>query len=335
MDTQTLILLGVIVALALAFDFTNGFHDAANAIATSVSTKALSPIVAVSIAAFMNLAGALISTKIAITVVTAVANPENIAPIVIVASLIGSIGWNLTTWYLGLPTSSSHALLGGLAGGVFAFAGTEAVKWQTLLDKFIIPTLVSPVGGLIIGFFIMSGLYWIFKRAHPVRTNKHFKVLQTFSAAFMAFSHGSNDAQKTMGVITFGLISLGVISGGKNIEVPFWVILSAASAISLGTLAGGWKIIKTMGTRITKLEPINGFAAETTAATILLANAQLGFPVSTTHVITSSIMGVGAAKRFSGVRWSVARSILFAWVFTLPGAALFAACSYWIISLFS
>lgn len=333
MDSTTFLLIAI-VFFALAFDFTNGFHDAANAIATAVSTRALSPLAAVSIAATMNLAGALISTKIAITVVTAVANPESVAPIVIVASLIGSILWNLLTWYLGLPTSSSHALLGGLAGGVLAFAGVEAVKWQTLLDKFIIPTLVSPVGGLIIGFLVMSAIYWIFRKANPVRTNKHFKLLQIFSASFMAFSHGSNDAQKTMGVITFGLISLGMIHGGKDIAVPFWVIISAASAISLGTFVGGWKIIKTMGMRITKLEPVNGFAAETTAATILFANAQLGFPVSTTHVITSSIMGVGAAKRFSGVRWSVARSILFAWAFTLPGAAFCAACSYWIISLF-
>lgn len=318
MPSEVLLLLVVVIAVALIFDFSNGFHDAANAIATSVSTQALSPRQAITLAALMNLAGALVSTEVAATIGKGIIDLSAVTLIMVVAGLAGAISWNVFTWYLGLPTSSSHALIGGLTGSAIIVGGLDAVLWPKLVAKAIVPTLVSPIAGVILGFLIMVGLYWLFRRAVPGPVNRLFRGLQTISASFMAFTHGTNDAQKTMGVIAMALVLSGAY---QEFTVPLWVILSAGGAMAFGTLVGGWRIIRTMGTRIVKLQPINGFAAETTASSILFTNAYFGFPISTTHVITSSIVGVGATKRLSAVRWGVARSILLAWLVTLPGAA--------------
>lgn len=325
MDSATLMILVAVIATALIFDFTNGFHDAANAIATSVSTRALSPRQAVLLAAFFNLLGAMISTEVAKTIAKGIVVPETITVVVVLAAVIGGITWNLITWRFGLPSSSSHALIGGAIGAVIAAAGVAGVQWTQVVEKMIIPTVISPLVGFALGALVMTILYWVFKGAHPGPLNRKFRILQTISASFMAFSHGSNDAQKTMGIMVLALSAGGFVTSD---EIPFWVVAAAASAIALGTWSGGWRIIRTMGMRVVKLEPINGFAAETTAATVLMANAALGLPVSTTHVITSSIMGVGATKRLSAVRWGVARNIVAAWILTIPAAGGIAALIY-------
>jgi phosphate/sulfate permease len=314
----------VIVVVALGFDFTNGFHDSANAIATSISTKALTPRVALAMAAVMNVFGALISTKVAATVGNGIINQpthSNSGLIVVLAALIGAIVWNLGTWYFGLPSSSSHALIGGLVGA--ALAASEAVKWRGVLDKVVIPMVISPLIGFGLSYLFMLVLLWTFRNVNAVRANRGFRWAQIASAATMAFGHGSQDAQKTMGVIALTLVVSGHL--GPNAPIPLWVILSAATAISAGTYSGGWRIMRTLGRRIFSLTPASGFAAQTVASAVLLGTAHFGLPISTTHVITSSVMGVGATRRFSAVRWGVAGNIVFAWILTIPAAATVAA----------
>jgi inorganic phosphate transporter, PiT family len=322
-DGVTLLLLTVL-GLAVAFDYINGFHDTANAIATSVSTRALKPDHAILMSATANFVGALTGTAVAKTISSGIAiTPDGDAgQIVVAAALVGAITWNLITWRLGIPSSSSHALIGGIIGSVIAASGAGALKVDGILGKVVFPLVTSPVVGILIGFALMVILLNVFRRANPRRVNERFRRLQVVSAAFMAFSHGSNDAQKTMGVITLALIAAGLLP--TDAKIPLWVILLAASAMSLGTAAGGWRIIRTMGQRVVKLDPIHGFAAETTAATVILTASHFGMPVSTTHVISSAIMGVGASDRFSAVRWGVAGNIVVAWILTIPASALVA-----------
>jgi inorganic phosphate transporter, PiT family len=323
-------LLFVVVAAALLFDFTNGFHDSANAIATSISTRALRPGVALGMAAIANILGALVSTEVAATLGNGIVEPRAVSQIVVLAALSGAVIWNFVTWHYGIPSSSSHALIGGLVGAVLSAAGSGQVKWRGILDKVVIPTVTSPLIGLVGGALLATALYWIFRNARPDRANSGFRRAQTLSAAMMAFSHGSNDAQKTMGVIALALLAAGRID---HFFVPLWVKLASAITIGLGTFSGGKRIIRTLGMKLVKLQPIDGFAAETAASAVLLGTAHLGFPVSTTHVITSSIMGVGATKRLSAVKWGVTFNILLAWVLTLPMAALIAALVYKIVAL--
>ena len=320
-----------IVVIALAFDYTNGFHDAANAIATAVSTRALTPRAALLLAALANLAGAVIAEGVAKTVGSGIIDaPEGSSGLVLVFSaLVGAIAWNLTTWYFGLPSSSSHALIGGLVGA--ALAASSGVKWDGVLDKVIVPMVLSPLIGFALAYLLMLALLWAFRRRNPHRTTRGFRRAQVASAAAMAFGHGLQDAQKTMGVIVLALVTYG---SQDDFDVPLWVKLAAASAISAGTYAGGWRIMRTLGRRVIELDPPRGFAAETTAAGVLYTTAFLyEVPVSTTHIITSSIMGVGATRRLSAVRWGVARTIAAAWVLTIPAAALVAAGCYEVVRL--
>ncbi|MDQ2966036.1 MAG: inorganic phosphate transporter [Chloroflexota bacterium] len=323
-------LLLVVLGLAVLFDYINGFHDTANAIATSVSTRALRPEQAILLSATANFVGALPGTAVARTIASGLATPPDgdAGQIVVAAALIGAIVWNLITWRLGIPSSSSHALIGGLLGAVLAAVGPSAIIIEGVRDKVLVPLVLSPVLGIVVGFFFMVVLLNVFRRAHPARLNERFRRLQVLSATYMAFSHGSNDAQKTMGIMTLALFSAGVIS---TTAVPLWVIIAAATAMSLGTAAGGWRIIRTMGQRVVKLDPVHGFAAETTAATIIFGASSFGMPVSTTHVISSAIMGVGASDRLSAVRWGVAGNIVTAWILTLPASGLMAALAYWLL----
>ena len=316
------LLLVVVVALAILFDYINGFHDTANAIATSVATRALSPTRAVAMAAAFNFIGAFAGTAVAKTIGSGLVDETTSTQGVIAAALTGAIVWNLITWRLGLPSSSSHALIGGLFGATLIAAGTGAFKVDGIVGKVVIPMFSSPLIGFVVAFVLMLGLYWIFRGVKRRPASGVFRRLQVLSAGYMAFSHGTNDAQKTMGIITLALFSAGLI---PSVEVPVWVVIVAATALSAGTAVGGWRIMRTMGQRVAKLEPVHGFAAETTAATVIFGAAQLGMPVSTTHVISSAIMGVGSAQGPRGVRWRVARDILIAWVLTIPAAAGVAA----------
>ncbi|GII02998.1 inorganic phosphate transporter [Planobispora takensis] len=327
MDLSLALVIGVVV-VALIFDYTNGFHDAANAIATSVSTRALTPRAALFMAAAMNFLGAHLGTQVAQTVGKGIIDaPEGSHGLVIVCSgLIGAITWNLITWYFGLPSSSSHALIGGLIGS--ALASASVIHWDGVLEKVVIPMILSPLVGFLLAGSIMIAILWIFRRANPAKANRGFRHAQTLSAAAMALGHGLQDAQKTMGVIFLALVVGGYAQEGD--PIPQWVILAAAAAISLGTYAGGWRIMRTLGRRIIALDPPQGFAAEAAASSVLYG-AAIGFgaPISTTHTITSAIMGVGATKRLSAVRWGVAGNIVTAWVLTIPAAALVAALSYY------
>lgn len=323
-------LLVTIIVIALAFDFTNGFHDTANAIATCVSTQALKPRVAVAMAAVMNLAGAFVSTTVAKTIGEGIVDSGAVTQTVVLAALIGAIAWNLITWYLGIPSSSSHALIGGLVGATLVHAGLDAVLWGGIGLKVILPMAVAPLIGLVGARIAMIGLLWMVRNRAPSRVNRHFRILQTLSASFMAFSHGSNDAQKTMGIIALALFATGSI---ESFYIPFWVVFAAASAMALGTYSGGWRIIHTLGCRVIKLEPIHGFAAETSAATVIQVTAQLGFPISTTHAITAAIMGAGSTQRTSAVRWGVAGDIATAWILTIPAAAAIGAAAYLLTEL--
>ena len=327
-------LLLAVIALAVVFDYINGFHDTANAIATSVSTRALRPEHAILMSAAANFVGALTGTAVAKTISSGLATPPggSTGQTIVAAALIGASIWNLITWRLGIPSSSSHALIGGLLGAVIVAVGTSAIIVDGVVGKVILPLAGSPIAGVIGGFLLMVILLNLFQRANPRRINERFRRLQVLSAAFMAFSHGSNDAQKTMGIMTLALISAGILP--PDAKVPLWVIVLAASAISFGTAAGGWRIIRTMGQRVVKLDPVHGFAAETTAATIILGASQFGMPVSTTHVISSAIIGVGASDRLSAVRWGVARNIVIAWVLTIPASAIVAALAYVVIAPF-
>jgi len=318
-----------VIAIALAFDYTNGFHDAANAIATSVSTRALTPRAALGMAAVFNLVGAFLGTKVASTVGSGIIEPPR-GLLVIFAALVGAIIWNLVTWYYGLPSSSSHALIGGLVGA--ALAASETVKWAGVLDKVVIPMVVSPIVGFTLAGLLMYGLLWAFRGANQHKAMRGFRRAQIVSAAAMALGHGLQDAQKTMGVIVLALIIGGYQTG---FNVPWWVILLAAGALSAGTYAGGWRIMRTLGRRIIALDPPRGFAAEATATSVLYATAFIfAAPISTTQTITSSILGVGAMRRASAVRWGVAGNILLAWVLTIPMAGLVAAGVYLALNVF-
>jgi len=308
-----------VIVVALFFDFTNGFHDAANAIATSVSTRALSPRVAVVFAAILNFAGALVSVEVAATVATGIVDADAITLDVVLAGVVGAITWNLLTWYIGLPTSSSHALIGGVLGAAIAANGFDVVLVDGVVEKVLLPSLASPLLGIVLAAAIVLGILWIFRTLRPGIVTRIFRRLQVVSAGFVAFTHGTNDAQKTMGVMTLALIATGHVSA-EEFEVPLWVIVSAATAMAAGTYAGGWRIIRTLGQRIVHLEPHQGFAAEAATATILYSTAHAGFPVSTTHTISGSVLGAGAAQRFSAVRWGIAGNILLAWCFTIPAA---------------
>lgn len=317
-------LLIAVIVLALLFDFINGFHDTANAIATSIGTKVLTPAQALGMAAVLNFVGAMLHTEVAKTIGKGIINDGIVNPKIVLFALISAIIWNLLTWYLAIPSSSSHALIGALVGAAITASSQswDAVNWQALFDKVVLYLFLSPIIGFIFGYIFMFLLTWVFHKATHTKVNGIFKKLQICSAALMSYSHGSNDAQKSMGVITMALVAGGVI---KDFNIPLWVKLCCAIAMALGTMSGGWKIIKTMGVNMIKLEPINGFAAETGAAITIQAATALGAPVSTTHIITSSIMGVGASKRLSAVRWSLAKTILVAWVLTIPCSAIISA----------
>jgi PiT family inorganic phosphate transporter len=319
----------VLILVALGFDFTNGFHDAANAVAVSITTRAIAPLVALGMAAGLNVVGALVSTKVAATVGSGIiATPTGTHGLVVVfAALIGAISWNLITWWFGLPSSSTHALIGGLIGAALASSGT--VKWSGVVGKVIVPMAVSPLIGLILSFVLMLGILWIFHRSRLKKVDGFFRRAQTLSTGAMAFSHGTQDAQKTMGVIALALVVTGHLQG---FSVPIWVILAAAFAMGMGTLVGGWRVIRTLGTRITRLDSPRAFAAQTSASAVLLVSAYAyAIPISSTHLMTSSIMGVGATRRVSAVRWGVARQVVMAWVLTIPGAAVSAAVVYLIV----
>ena len=319
-----LALISAVVVVALFFDFTNGFHDTANAIATSVSTRAVSPRLAVLGAAVLNFAGAFVSFAVAATVAKGIVDAEVVTLDVLLAGLVGAIAWDLITWYLGLPTSSSHALIGGVAGSALAAAGPDVVKWGGLVERVLIPSLLAPLLGVIGAAAIMLLIIWIIRRRAPGLVNRVFRRLQLVSASFVAFTHGTNDAQKTMGIIWLALMTGGYVSVESE-RPPTWVIVSPPAAMALGTYAGGWRIIRTLGQRVAKLEPPQGFAAETATASILWVTGTVGLPVSTPHTISGSVLGAGASRRLSAVRWGVAGNILVAWVLTVPGAAAIGA----------
>jgi PiT family inorganic phosphate transporter len=326
------IVLVIVVGTALVFDFTNGFHDTANVVATSISTHAMPPRIAVAYAAVFNFAGAFISLAVAATVAKDVVNGDVITPTVVFAGLVGAIFWNLVTWYLGLPSSSSHALIGGVVGSAFAAAGADAVLSDGLLGKVLIPAVIAPVVAFVVGVIAINIVYGVVGRERPGPVNRGFRLGQIVSGGMLALAHGTNDAQKTMGIITLALISNGTLS--ENADVPFWVVITAASAISLGTYFGGWRIIRTMGTRIIKMDAAQGFSAQGAGAAVILASSHFGFPLSTTQVISGGVMGAGAGKRVSAVRWGVAGNIVVAWLLTLPAAAAIGAATYGFSSLF-
>ncbi len=311
-----------VVAVALFFDFTNGFHDAANAVATTVSTRALTPRIAVGFAAILNFAGAFISIKVATTVGKGIVDPSVVTLKIVLAGVGGAIGWALTTWLLGLPTSSSHALIGGVMGSAVAARGWGVINSHGLYEKVLIPSLASPIFGVLLAGGLVIAIMWLFRSAGYGRTTRMFRRLQIVSAGFVAITHGTNDAQKTMGVIALALVAA---HPSQAFHVPFWVILACAVAMALGTYTGGWRIMRTLGQRVTHLEPHQGFAAETSTAVLLWTTAHYGFPVSTTHTISGSVLGAGAAKRFSAVRWGIAGNILIAWLLTIPAAGTVAA----------
>jgi inorganic phosphate transporter, PiT family len=319
-----------LIAVALAFDFLNGLHDAANSIATIVSTRVLRPQYAVFWAAFFNfVAFAVFGLHVAQTIGTGIIDPAVVDAQVIFAALVGAIVWNIVTWAAGIPSSSSHALIGGLVGGGVAKAGFGATVWSGL-SKTVIAIVLSPVVGLVLAMILIAIVSWASVRSTPFAVDRAFRILQFASASLYSLGHGGNDAQKTMGIIAVLLYSQGHL--GSEFEVPFWVVLSCQAAMALGTLLGGWRIVRTMGLRITKLTPMQGFCAETGGAATLFMATFLGVPVSTTHTITGAIVGVGAARRASAVRWNVAGSIVYAWIFTIPASALVAALAYWVVS---
>ncbi len=328
------LLVVLIVGFALIFDYINGFHDTANAIATVVSTRVMHPRMAILMAAGLNFVGALMSTKVAHTIASGLVHESGRGTghasfqLVVLAAVLGAIVWNLITWRFGLPSSSSHALIGGLVGATIVHGGAELVQWAGLKNKVLLPLVLSPLTGFFVGFLLMMTIYRLFHNANPHRVGNAFRRLQILSAASMAFTHGMNDAQKSMGIITLALFSVGLI---PTAEVPKWVMIACAVAMALGTSAGGWRIMKTMGHRIIRLEPVNGFAAETAAAATIFMSSHWGMPVSTTHCIAGSIFGVGTAKRFSAVNWTLAREMVWAWVLTIPAAGAVAALSYLVL----
>ncbi|GFE22877.1 MULTISPECIES: inorganic phosphate transporter [Streptomyces] len=329
MDTFALV---VTIAVALGFTYTNGFHDSANAIATSVSTRALTPRAALAMAAVMNLAGAFLGSGVAKTVSEGlISTPHGSKGMgILFAALLGAVVWNLVTWYFGLPSSSSHALFGGMVGA--ALAGGTTVIWSGVVEKVVLPMFISPVIGLVLGYLVMVLILWMFRKSNPHKAKRGFRIAQTVSAAGMALGHGLQDAQKTMGIVVMALVIADVED--QNAAIPLWVKLACAITLSLGTYAGGWRIMRTLGRRIIELDPPQGFAAETTAASVMYtASFMFHAPISTTHVITSAIMGVGSTKGTRAVRWGVAKNIVMGWFITMPAAALVAAFSYWVVEL--
>ncbi|MEG1610747.1 MAG: inorganic phosphate transporter [Bilophila sp.] len=326
------LLLVIIVLVALVFDFTNGAHDCANAIATVVSTKVLSPRAAVIMAASLNLVGAFLGTKVATTLGSGIVNTEMVAscqPLVL-AALLAAIAWNIITWYFGIPSSSSHALIGGLMGAAMAYAGFETLNASSIVHKILLPLVLSPIAGFTVGFLFMLIIGLLFARANRNRLTHAFTRLQILSAAFMATSHGLNDAQKTMGVITLALFIFNQID---VITVPFWVKCVCAMSMAAGTALGGWKIVKTMGHKIFKLEPVHGFATETSASIVITCASLIGAPISTTHTITACIFGVGSTKRLSAVRWGIAGNLVVAWILTIPASAILSALFFYLFEL--
>ncbi|HYU60030.1 MAG TPA: anion permease [Solirubrobacterales bacterium] len=322
----------IVVGTALAFDFTNGFHDTANVVATSISTRAMAPRIAIAYAALLNFAGAFISLEVAATVADDVVEASAITPTVVFAGLIGAIAWNLATWYYGLPSSSSHALLGGVVGSTLAAVGTSAVLADGVFGKILIPAVVAPIVAFVVGALAIVCAYRIVGRLRPGSVNRGYRLGQVASGGMLALAHGTNDAQKTMGVITLALVANGTL--GADEGVPFWVVVSAASAIALGTYSGGWRIIRTMGTRIIKMDAAQGFSAQGAGAAVILASSHFGFPLSTTQVISGGVMGAGAGKRVSAVRWGVAGNIVAAWLLTFPAAAAVGAATYGVTRIF-
>ena len=327
------IILVIVVATALAFDFTNGFHDTANAVATSISTRAMSPRFAVALAAALNFAGAFISLAVAATVAQGIVESDAVTTTVVFAGLIGAIAWNLATWYFGLPSSSSHALIGGVVGAAFAASGPDAVIGDGLVEKVLVPGIVAPLLAFSVAGISILIAYRLVGRLRPGPVNRGYRLGQLASGSMFSLAHGTNDAQKTMGIITLALIANGNLPA-DSFDVPFWVILSSATAIALGTWSGGWRIIRTMGSRIIKMDPAQGFSAQGAGAAVVLTASHLGYPLSTTHVISGAVMGAGAAKRLSAVRWGLAGNIVLAWVLTLPAAAAIGAIVYGISSIF-
>jgi inorganic phosphate transporter, PiT family len=326
-------LLVLVVGAALAFDFTNGFHDTANVVAASISTRALSPRTAVTLAALANFAGAFISLKVAATVATGIIDAHQITETIAFAGLIGAIAWNLITWMYGLPSSSSHALIGGVVGAMLAAVGTGGVKAAGLVGKVVVPALIAPTVAFVVAAIGIVITYRLVARRRPGVVTRGFRFGQIVSSGMLSLAHGTNDAQKTMGVITLALIAHGSLSG-KHFHVPTWVVITAASAIALGTYVGGWRIIRTLGSRIIKMDTAQGFAAQGAGAAVILASSHFGYPLSSTHVISGGIMGAGAAKRLSAVRWGVAGTIVIAWMLTLPAAGLVGAAAWWLAHAF-
>ncbi len=326
------VILVIVVATALAFDFTNGFHDTANVVATSISTGAARPSVAIGFASLLNFVGAFISISVAATVAKDVVNADVITPTIVFAGLIGAIAWNLITWYFGLPSSSSHALIGGVVGSAVAAAGFDAVLADGLVGKVLIPAVVAPVVAFLVAGLAIGISYRVVGKQRPGIVTRGFRYGQIISSSMLALAHGTNDAQKTMGVITLAVIANGTL--GAEADPPTWVIVASATAIALGTYSGGWRIIKTTGTRIIKMDAAQGFSAQGAGAAVILASTHFGFPLSTTHVINGGVMGSGAAKRLSAVRWGVAGNILVAWLLTLPMAALIGGLTYGFTRIF-
>ena len=327
------VILVIVVATALAFDFTNGFHDTANVVATSISTRALSPRIAVGMAAVLNFAGAFISLEVAATVAKGIVDADAITPTIVFAGLIGAIAWNLITWYYGLPSSSSHALIGGVVGAMIAAVGTSAVDGDSLLAKVFVPALIAPIVAFSVAGIAILVAYRIVGRLRPGPVNRGFRLGQVVSGGMLAVAHGTNDAQKTMGIITLALIAHGSIDP-DNFHVPTWVVVSSATAIALGTYSGGWRIIRTMGSRIIKMDTAQGFSAQGAGATVILASSHFGYPLSTTHVISGGVMGAGAARRLSAVKWGVAGNMILAWILTIPMAGAIGALAYGLTRIF-
>jgi PiT family inorganic phosphate transporter len=324
------LLLVIVVGTALAFDFTNGFHDTANVVATSISTRALSPRTAIAVASLLNFAGAFISLKVAATVATGIFDTGQITESIAFAGLFGAIGWNVITWGFGLPSSSSHALIGGVTGAMLAAVGGSGVKGEALLANVVVPALVAPILAFAVAGISILVIYRFVANRRPGVVTRGFRLGQILSGSMLALSHGTNDAQKTMGVISLALVAHGSLDAHR-FHVPTWVVIAAASAIALGTYAGGWRIIRTLGTRIMKMDTAQGFAGQSAGAAVILTSSHFGYPLSSTHVISGGIIGAGAADRVSAVRWGVAGNIALAWMLTLPAAGAFGALTYWLV----
>jgi PiT family inorganic phosphate transporter len=328
------IIVTLVVVVALVFDFTNGFHDTANAMATTIATGALKPRAAVTVAAVLNFAGAFISITVAATVAKGIVDAEVVTTTMIFAGLVGAIVWNLATWWFGIPSSSSHALIGGMIGAVVAGVGFSGVEGGGVLSKVIVPALIAPVLAGLVALGATVIVYRMIRNYAQHRAERGFRWAQVASSSMVALAHGTNDAQKTMGVICLALIANGTISGGADFDVPFWVVVSCATAIALGTFSGGWRIIKTLGTKVTEVRPPQGFSSEEVAATVILASSHFGFPLSTTHVVSGAVTGSGVGRPGASVDWAVARRIVTGWVLTLPAAGVTAAVAYAVTQLF-